>query len=88
MALRINTNVASLYTHKNMILNDSKLTTSLERLSSGLRINKAADDSSGMAISDTLKHNILASDKQFVMQMTGYQLFKQLMVLFKNPSIL
>lgn len=59
MALRINTNVASLYTHKNMILNDSKLTTSLERLSSGLRINKAADDSSGMAISDTLKAQYL-----------------------------
>ncbi|MBU0966340.1 MAG: flagellar protein FlaB, partial [Proteobacteria bacterium] len=55
MALRINTNVAALSAHKNMIKNDNSLSASLEKLSSGLRINKAADDASGMAIADSLK---------------------------------
>jgi len=55
MALRINTNVASLNAHKNMIRNDNALSSSLERLSSGLRINKAADDASGMSIADSLR---------------------------------
>lgn len=55
MALRINTNVAALSAHKNMIKNDNNLSASLEKLSSGLRINKAADDASGMAIADSLR---------------------------------
>lgn len=55
MALRINTNVSSLNAHKNMVKTDNQLTTSLERLASGLRINKAADDASGMSIADSLR---------------------------------
>ena len=55
MSLRINTNVAALNAHKNMISTDNKLSASLERLSTGLRINKAADDASGMSIADSLK---------------------------------
>lgn len=59
MALRINTNVAALNAHKNMINTDNMLSSSLERLSTGLRINKAADDASGMAIADSLKAQYL-----------------------------
>ncbi|MEA2060021.1 MAG: flagellin B, partial [Thermodesulfobacteriota bacterium] len=59
MALRINTNVAALNAHKNMINNDNRLSNSLERLSSGLRINKAADDASGMSIADSLRSQSL-----------------------------
>ena len=55
MALRINTNVSAMSAHKNMIKNDNSLSASLEKLSSGLRINKAADDASGMAIADSLR---------------------------------
>ncbi|MFH2060657.1 MAG: flagellin [Pseudomonadota bacterium] len=55
MALRINTNVAALNAHRNMIATDGMLSSSLERLSTGLRITKAADDSSGMFIADSLK---------------------------------
>jgi flagellin len=55
MALRINTNIAAMNAHKNMINNDNALSSSLQRLSSGLRINKAADDASGMVIADSLK---------------------------------
>jgi flagellin len=59
MALRINTNVAALTAHTNMIKNDNGLSASLEKLSSGLRINRAADDASGMAIADSLKSQFL-----------------------------
>jgi flagellin len=59
MSLRINTNVAALNAHRNLVKNDNSLTSSLERLSSGLRINKAADDASGMAIADALKSQAL-----------------------------
>jgi len=55
MALRINTNISALAAHKNMVKNDNSLSASLEKLSSGLRINRAADDASGMAIADSLK---------------------------------
>lgn len=55
MTLRINTNISALNAHKSMIANDAQLGSSLERMSTGLRINKAADDSSGMAIADSLK---------------------------------
>lgn len=55
MALTINTNVAALNAHRNMIATDNKLSASLERLSTGLRINKAADDASGMLIADSLR---------------------------------
>ena len=55
MALRINTNVAALNAHRNMIATDNMLSSSLERLSTGLRINKAADDAAGMYIADSLK---------------------------------
>lgn len=59
MALRINTNVSALVAHKNLTKTDNMLSTSLERLSSGLRINKAADDASGMAIADALRAQAL-----------------------------
>ncbi len=55
MALRINTNVAALNAHKQMTQTDNALSNSLSRLSSGLRINKASDDASGMIIADSLK---------------------------------
>ncbi|MFH2060656.1 MAG: flagellin [Pseudomonadota bacterium] len=55
MTLKINTNIAALNAHRSMIKNDTMLGDSLERLSTGLRINKAADDSSGMAIADSLR---------------------------------
>jgi len=59
MALRINTNVSALSAHKNLVKNDNGLSASLEKLSSGLRINRAADDASGMAIADSLKSQAL-----------------------------
>jgi len=55
MGFRINTNIAAMNAHTNATMNNRALDSSLEKLSSGLRINKAADDASGMAIADSLR---------------------------------
>ncbi|GAA8606239.1 flagellin [Helicobacter pylori] len=55
MGFRINTNVGALNAKANADLNSKALDQSLARLSSGLRINSAADDASGMAIADSLR---------------------------------
>ncbi len=55
MGFRINTNIAAMNAHTNSISNNRELDTSLSRLSSGLRINTAADDASGLVIADNLK---------------------------------
>ncbi len=52
MAQTINTNIASLTAQRNLNMSQSSLTTSLQRLSSGLRINSAKDDAAGLAISE------------------------------------
>jgi flagellin len=53
--MRINTNVSSLNAMESATQTNNKLTSSLEKLSSGLRINKASDDASGLAIADKLR---------------------------------
>jgi flagellin len=58
MALVINTNVASLNAQRNLESSQSLASTSLERLSSGLRINSARDDAAGLAISNRLTTQI------------------------------
>lgn len=55
MGLRIATNVASLNAQKHLVGIGRSLNTSLERLSSGMRINKASDDAAGLAISESLR---------------------------------
>lgn len=55
MVLSIRTNVAQLLSRRNLTRTHSRTTDSLERMSTGLRINKAADDSSGMVIADSLR---------------------------------
>ncbi len=58
MASTINTNVASLNAQRNLGMSQSSLSTSLQRLSSGLRINSAKDDAAGLAISDRMTTQI------------------------------
>ena len=55
MGFRINTNVAALNAHNSSVMNNRLLSSSLSRLSSGLRINTAADDASGLAIANSLR---------------------------------
>jgi flagellin len=55
MGFRINTNIAAMNAHAAAVANNRELNKSLEKLSSGLRINKAADDASGLQIADSLR---------------------------------
>ena len=54
MGFRINTNIGAMNAHRNAVMNNVGLDKSLNSLSSGLRINRAADDASGLAIADKL----------------------------------
>ncbi len=58
MGLRIQNNIAAMNAHRNLTINDSALSKSLERLSSGFRINRAADDAAGLAISQSFRADI------------------------------
>lgn len=53
--MRINTNVSSLNAQESASITNKRMQSSLEKLSSGLRINKASDDASGLAIADKLR---------------------------------
>jgi len=63
MALTVNTNIASLTAQRNLTGSQSDLATSLERLSSGLRINSAKDDAAGLAISARFEAQIRGLDQ-------------------------
>ena len=58
MGLRIQSNISAMNTHRNLQLNDANLSRSLERLSSGFRINRAADDAAGLAVSQSFRADI------------------------------
>jgi flagellin len=57
----INTNLASLYAQKNMSRLNSSMPTAVERLSSGLRINRAKDDAAGLGISEKIQTQVKAT---------------------------
>src|SRR3954451_10686609 len=63
MSLRIQNNVEAFNAHRNLSGTESKLATSMERLSSGYRINRAADDAAGLAISERLRGQINGLDQ-------------------------
>lgn len=58
MGMQINTNLAALNAHRNLSNTQNDLSKSLEKLSSGLRINRAADDAAGLAISEGLRSQV------------------------------
>ncbi|RZS91407.1 flagellin [Motilibacter rhizosphaerae] len=55
MSLRVNTNIAAMNAYRNLQGTDSQMSKSLEKLSSGYRINRAADDAAGLSISENLR---------------------------------
>src|SRR5918911_1958764 len=63
MSLRIQNNVEAFNAHRNLSWTEGKLGTSMERLSSGYRINRAADDAAGLAISERLRGQINGLDQ-------------------------
>jgi flagellin len=58
MGLRINQNIAALNAYRNLSVTDGQMSKSLEKLSSGFRINRAADDAAGLAISEGLRSQV------------------------------
>ncbi|MBK8166114.1 MAG: flagellin FliC [bacterium] len=60
MGIRINTNVSSINTRRHLSNSTNAFNKSMEKLSSGLRINRAGDDAAGLAISENLKSDIRA----------------------------
>ncbi|MEG0140867.1 MAG: flagellin [Comamonas sp.] len=58
MAATINTNIASINAQRNLSLSGSSLATSMQRISSGLRINSAKDDAAGLAISERMNTQV------------------------------
>ena len=58
MSLRIQTNIEAMDSHRNLVNTSNQLSKSMERLSSGYRINKAADDAAGLAISEKLQTQV------------------------------
>jgi flagellin len=58
MSLRVNTNVAAMNAYRNLTVTEGSQNKSLEKLSSGLRINRAADDAAGLVNSETLRSQV------------------------------
>jgi flagellin len=63
MSLSIQTNIQAITAHRNLDMTQSGLSTAMERLSSGFRINRAADDAAGLAISEKLESQIGGLDQ-------------------------
>jgi flagellin len=61
MSLRVNTNVEAFNAHRNLEGTQTKLSKSMQKLSSGLRINSAADDAAGLAISEKMRSQIMGT---------------------------
>jgi flagellin len=63
MSLRIQTNIEAFDAHRNLVSTENQLADSMQKLSSGFRINKAADDAAGLAISQKLEAQIGGLDQ-------------------------
>src|SRR5579875_308852 len=63
MSLSILTNISAMQTHQNLLASSDAVSTAMERLSSGLRINNASDDAAGYAISQGLTSQVNGLDQ-------------------------
>jgi len=60
MALRINTNIASVFSQKHLSRSQERLTKNYDHLSSGLRITKASDDAAGLGMSESMRADLMS----------------------------
>src|SRR3712207_9318169 len=58
MGMSVNNNIAAMNSYRNLSATDTQMSKSLEKLSSGFRINRAADDAAGLAISEGLRSQV------------------------------
>ena len=59
MPLRVNNNIIAINTRRQLLINNRQLATRIERLSSGLRVNRAADDAAGLSISESMRAELV-----------------------------
>ncbi len=64
MSLRINNNIAAINAHRNLVNTTNNLTKSMEKLSSGYKINQAADNPAGLVISEQFRAQIALADAE------------------------
>ncbi len=76
MGFRINNNITALIAQGNLQKNQNSLTTSIERLSSGLRINRGADDAAGLTISEKLRGQIRGLNRAILNAQDGISLIQ------------
>ncbi len=76
MGLIINTNVPSLIAQRNLTVNTRNLNKSFERLASGYRINRAADDAAGLSISETLRTQIRGTKQSIANTQDGINILQ------------
>jgi len=76
MALSLNTNISAITARRNLIRVNDKLKTSMERLSSGLRINRSADDAAGLTIAENLHAQVIGLDRAITNASDGISLIQ------------
>ena len=76
MAIVVNTNLSSVMVQRNIANASAELKTSMQRLSSGMKINTAGDDAAGLGISEKLKANISSSDVAKLNSQTGINMLQ------------
>ncbi|HWI63603.1 MAG TPA: flagellin [Symbiobacteriaceae bacterium] len=74
--MRINTNMAALNAWRNMTSNNTNMQKSLEKLSSGFRINRAADDAAGLAVSEKMRAQIRGTNQSIKNSQDGISLLQ------------
>ena len=75
--MRINNNIQALNAYRNLSMNQTNTGKNLEKLSSGLRINRAADDAAGLAISEKMRAQIRGLEMAERNSLDGIFLSKQ-----------
>jgi flagellin len=76
MALSLNTNISAITARRNLLRVSDELKTSMERLSSGLRINRSADDAAGLTIAENLRAQIVGLNRAITNAADGISLIQ------------
>jgi len=76
MALSLNTNISAITARRNLITVSDRMKTSMQRLSSGLRINQSADDAAGLTIAENLRAQIIGLNRAITNASNGISLIQ------------
>lgn len=88
MSLRINHNISALNGHRHLLANNRSVASSLEKLSSGLQINRASDDAAGLVISEQMRAQINGLDKAIGNSETAVSMIQTAEAAFEEMSSL